>query len=204
MKVYKVLSLVSLITLIGVCYLYFTSMSELNSKIDEREKNINIGKSKIDSLSEEIKIVKLELSNSIKETEKKYKYELANFEKFKLESKFKYQKLSLDKDKLEDKLNQEISDISSKYDDLLDKNNKNKKEITDLKKQNESCNNSLMVSKNSTSLLSAENDALKSENELLVNKMSNMVEKPIEETVEQPIVTDDDTDDKSKKKKRKN
>lgn len=204
MKVYKVLSLVSLITLIGVCYLYFTSMSELNSKIDEREKNINIGKSKIDSLSEEIKIVKLELSNSIKETEKKYKYELANFEKFKLESKFKYQKLSLDKDKLEDKLNQEISDISSKYDDLLDKNNKNKKEITDLKKQNESCNNSLMVSKNSTSLLSAENDALKSENELLVNKMSNMVEKPIDETVEQPIVTDDDTDDKSKKKKRKN
>lgn len=204
MKVYKVLSLVSLITLIGVCYLYFTSMSELNSKIDEREKNINIGKSKIDSLSDEIKIVKLELSNSIKETEKKYKYELANFEKFKLESKFKYQKLSLDKDKLEDKLNQEISDISSKYDDLLDKNNKNKKEITDLKKQNESCNNSLMVSKNSTSLLSAENDALKSENELLVNKMSNMVEKPIKETVEQPIVTDDDTDDKSKKKKRKN
>jgi chromosome segregation ATPase len=204
MKVYKVLSLVSLITLIGVCYLYFTSMSELNSKIDEREKNINIGKSKIDSLSDEIKIVKLELSNSIKETEKKYKYELANFEKFKLESKFKYQKLSLDKDKLEDKLNQEISDISSKYDDLLDKNNKNKKEITDLKKQNESCNNSLMVSKNSTSLLSAENDALKSENELLVNKMSNMVEKPIDETVEQPIVTDDDTDDKSKKKKRKN
>ena len=204
MKVYKVLSIVSLITLIGVCYLYFTSMSELNSKIDEREKNINIGKSKIDSLSDEIKIVKLELSNSIKETEKKYKYELANFEKFKLESKFKYQKLSLDKDKLEDKLNQEISDISSKYDDLLDKNNKNKKEITDLKKQNESCNNSLMVSKNSTSLLSAENDALKSENELLVNKMSNMVEKPIDETVEQPIVTDDDTDDKSKKKKRKN
>lgn len=204
MKVYKVLSLVSLITLIGVCYLYFTSMSELNSKIDEREKNINIGKSKIDSLSDEIKIVKLELSNSIKETEKKYKYELANFEKFKLESKFKYQKLSLDKDKLEDKLNQEISDISSKYDDLLDKNNKNKKEITDLKKQNESCNNSLMVSKNSASLLSAENDALKSENELLVNKMSNMVEKPIDETVEQPIVTDDDTDDKSKKKKRKN
>jgi len=204
MKVYKVLSLVSLITLIGVCYLYFTSMSELNSKIDEREKNINIGKSKIDSLSDEIKIVKLELSNSIKETEKKYKYELANFEKFKLESKFKYQKLSLDKDKLEDKLNQEISDISSKYDDLLDKNNKNKKEITELKKQNESCNNSLMVSKNSASLLSAENDALKSENELLVNKMSNMVEKPIDETVEQPIVTDDDTDDKSKKKKRKN
>lgn len=204
MKVYKVLSLVSLIALIGVCYLYFTSMSELNSKIDEREKNINIGKSKIDSLSKEIKIVKLELSNSIKETEKKYKYELANFEKFKLESKFKYQKLSLDKDKLEDKLNQEISDISSKYDDLLDKNNKNKKEITELKKQNESCNNSLMVSKNSASLLSAENDALKSENELLVNKMSNMLEKPVEETVEQPIVTDDDTDDKSKKKKRKN
>lgn len=202
MKVYKVLSLVSLIALIGVCYLYFTSMSELNSKIDEREKNINIGKSKIDSLSDEIKIVKLELSNSIKETEKKYKYELANFEKFKLESKFKYQKLSLDKDKLEDKLNQEISDISSKYDDLLDKNNKNKKEITELKKQNESCNNSLMVSKNSASLLSAENDALKSENELLVNKMSNMLEKPVEETVEQPIVTDDD--DKSKKKKRKN
>lgn len=206
MKVYKVLSLVFLLSLIGVCYLYFTSTVELNSKIDEGEKNINIGESKIDSLSEEIKIVKLELSNSIKETEKKYKYELANFEKFKLESKFKYQKLSLEKSKLEDKLNQKISDIKSEYDLLVEKNNKNKKEIIELKNQNEKYNNSLLVSKRNESLLSSENESLKSENESLVNKMSNMIEKPIEQiSVDQKIINDDNTnDDKSKKKKGKN
>lgn len=205
MKVYKILSLVFLLSLISVCYLYFNSTVELNSQLDEKEEKITNSEKKIDSLSNEIKVVKIDLSNNSKDSEKKYKYELANFEKFKLESKFKYQKLSLDKDKLETKLNQEISDIKSEYDILVDKNNKNKKEITELKNQNEKCNNLLLVSKTSESLLSSENESLKSENELLVNKMSNMVEKPVEQTVEQKIITDDNTtDDKSKKKKGKN
>jgi len=206
MKIYKILSLVFLLSLISVCYLYVTSTVELNSQLDEKEETITNSEKKIDSLSNEIKVVKTELSNNSKNYEKKYKYELANFEKFKLESKFKYQKLSLDKDKLENKLNQEISDIKSEYDILVDKNNKNKKEIAELGNQNEKCNNSLLVSKRNESLLSSENESLKSENELLVTKMNNMVEKPIEETVEQPIVTDDkkNSDDKSKKKKGKN
>lgn len=205
MKFYKILSLVFLLSLISVCYLYFNSTVELNSQLDEKEEKITNSEKKIDSLSNEIKVVKIDLSNNSKDSEKKYKYELANFEKFKLESKFKYQKLFLDKDKLENKLNQEISDIKSEYDILVDKNNKNKKEITELKNQNEKCNNLLLVSKTSESLLSSENESLKSENELLVSKMSNMVEKPVEQTVEQKIITDDNTnDDKSKKKKGKN
>ena len=186
MRIYKILFFILIPLFMCVCYLYFNSSSNLKSQIVIKEKNVKDNNILVDSLYGEIRKTKIELDDNIKSYENKYKYELANFEKFKLESKFRYQKLLLDKNKMEYDLNQDILNINSKYDELSTKNSRNKREISELKDQNENYLNSLNESKRSEMILSSRLDILKHQNDSLLNPISQMqvtFEAPIEDTI---------------------